>query len=292
MLWKPKLQLMTPYQKHIASVATWSPERRADKERRVKEAQKRYNEAHPERRKKQSLECWKRRKAAMTPEEIELERQRIAAYDKQYRADNAARRKAQKAAYYLTPAGKEKRRAASERLHRRRGMKPRSKLPPEVAQERARASWSKYQKTHGHVRRARYAQRIKDDLNYRLRKTLSSRIRNFVSGKDKSQSTMQLLGCTVEEFKAHIEKQFEPWMNWGNFGRKGWSFDHIQACSLFDLSQPEQQAQCFRFSNIRPMHHIHNIRKGNKLPPGVPHPNPPCQQAADEPSVPLCQSTT
>jgi len=42
-----------------------------------------------------------------------------------------------------------------------------------------------------------------------------------------------ILGCTYQEFKEHIEKQFLPWMSWDNYGlyngdlNCGWDFDHI-----------------------------------------------------------------
>ena len=50
----------------------------------------------------------------------------------------------------------------------------------------------------------------------------------------KRSKTSDILGCTWDEFKQHIESQFEPWMNWGNYGCKSpsgpdatWDLDHI-----------------------------------------------------------------
>jgi hypothetical protein len=34
----------------------------------------------------------------------------------------------------------------------------------------------------------------------------------------KTSKTYQILGCTFEEFKIHIEKQFLPWMSWNKHG--------------------------------------------------------------------------
>jgi hypothetical protein len=44
-------------------------------------------------------------------------------------------------------------------------------------------------------------------------------------------------------------------MSWRNYGRnKGqWSLDHIRPCASFDLTDPEQQKQCFHYTNVQPM---------------------------------------
>ena len=49
---------------------------------------------------------------------------------------------------------------------------------------------------------------------------------------------------------------------WENHGL--WDIDHIKAMSSFDLSDPAQQHACCHWSNLQPMEHIENIRKGVK----------------------------
>ena len=73
---------------------------------------------------------------------------------------------------------------------------------------------------------------------------------------------MELIGCTIDELRSHIESQFKPWMMWENHGL--WDIDHIKAMSSFDLSDPAQQHACCHWSNLQPMEHIENIRKGAK----------------------------
>ncbi len=75
---------------------------------------------------------------------------------------------------------------------------------------------------------------------------------------------MQLIGCTINELKKHLESKFEPWMNWENQGQGGWDIDHIIAMSKFDLSCPVQQHACCHYSNLQPLGHADNVRKGNK----------------------------
>ena len=104
--------------------------------------------------------------------------------------------------------------------------------------------------------------RYKTDINFKLRKVCRGRIRLALKGKIKSASTMELIGCTIDELRSHIESQFKPWMMWENHGL--WDIDHIKAMSSFDLSDPAQQHACCNWSNLQPMEHIENIRKGAK----------------------------
>ena len=100
------------------------------------------------------------------------------------------------------------------------------------------------------------------DPNYRIVDSLRSRLYKLLKGKDKSASTMELLGCTIDELWTHLESKFEPWMTKENYGRGGWDVDHIEACSKFNLTDPEQQRICFHWSNLQPMEHIANVKKG------------------------------
>ena len=78
----------------------------------------------------------------------------------------------------------------------------------------------------------------------------------------KSASTIKLLGCTIEEFKIHLEKQFKPGMNWSNYGE--WHVDHIQPCITFDLSKKLEQSKCFHYTNLRPLWKLENLNRPRK----------------------------
>ena len=102
--------------------------------------------------------------------------------------------------------------------------------------------------------------RYHTDINFKLRKSCRNRIRKALKGINKSASTMELIGCTINELRKHLESKFEPWMNWKNYGL--WDIDHIKAMSNFDLRCPVQQHACCHWSNLQPMEHIANIKKG------------------------------
>lgn len=105
----------------------------------------------------------------------------------------------------------------------------------------------------------------RNDPNARLKANLRSRVSMAVKGILKSARTLELLGCSFEEFKSHLESKFLPGMTWDNYGKDGWEADHILPCDSFDLTDPEQQKVCFNYKNIQPLWHNQNRRKSNRL---------------------------
>jgi hypothetical protein len=77
-----------------------------------------------------------------------------------------------------------------------------------------------------------------------LKKRLRNRLHKVLKGKNKSKSTMELLGVPHLDFlKTYLECKFKEGMTWEN--RHLWHIDHIIPCSSFDLTKPEEQAKCF-----------------------------------------------
>lgn len=100
-------------------------------------------------------------------------------------------------------------------------------------------------------------------IAFRLRKRLQGRLSKALSGHTKIGSTMELVGCSVQELREYLESQFLPGMSWENHGE--WHVDHKRPCASFDdLSDPEQQRECFHFSNLQPLWALDNLRKGKK----------------------------
>jgi len=113
-------------------------------------------------------------------------------------------------------------------------------------------------------RRNRENNRYNTDINFRILSLCRRRLSHALKGNSKSASTMELIGCTVDELRRHIESKFELWMTWENQGLGGWDIDHIKACSHFNMEDPKQQRACFHWSNLQPMEHIANIKKGTR----------------------------
>lgn len=119
---------------------------------------------------------------------------------------------------------------------------------------------AEYDKTYRQVNvqkfkdaKRRFELRNRDNPIFKIKRNLRRRIHHVLKNNTKSKSTLCLLGCTFEEFKLHIEKQWSDGMSWNNYGQYGWHIDHIIPCYKFDLSKPEEQAKCFHYSNQRPL---------------------------------------
>jgi len=105
--------------------------------------------------------------------------------------------------------------------------------------------------------------KLNTDINYRLASRLRVRIIKALKNNWKSVKTIKLLGCSIEQLRKHLEKQFKSGMTWDNYGL--WHIDHIRPCVKFDLSKPEEQARCFNYTNLQPLWAEENMKKGRKV---------------------------
>jgi len=87
------------------------------------------------------------------------------------------------------------------------------------------------------------------------------------------------LPYSVSDLKAHLENQFEPWMNWNNHGiyvsktwnelnpkTWTWQIDHIipQVNFIFTSVRDENFRDCWSLVNLRPIASKLNAKKGIK----------------------------
>lgn len=141
-----------------------------------------------------------------------------------------------------------------------------SKLNPEQQAEMTTRA-VKWHQDHIEQRRTErmehHKRRVKEDPQYYWQHRIRNAVLLGLKGIRKSASTETLLECSFEDFRKHLEAQFESWMNWQNYGRAEgcWSIDHRVPVSAFDLTDPVQQRLCFHYSNQRPMRHVDNRKK-------------------------------
>jgi hypothetical protein len=96
----------------------------------------------------------------------------------------------------------------------------------------------------------------------KLIRNLRRRLNHVLRGVHKSAHTMELIGCSIEQLKEYLEKQFQSGMSWENYGE--WHVDHIRPCASFDLTDPDQQRVAFNYRNLQPLWAKDNLSKGAK----------------------------
>ncbi len=165
--------------------------------------------------------------------------------------------------YYAQPKAKEKRRKYRTRSEVRERTRENAAKPERKERKRKYDSQPEVKKRRREYFTEYSARRYKNDLCYRLRKLLSARIRDVLKGNTKAAKTIELIGCSAESLKLHLEKQFKKHMTWDNYGL-GWHVDHIIPCDAFDLTDPDEQKRCFHYTNLQPLWAKQNIRKGTK----------------------------
>lgn len=217
--------------------------REQQKRDKAKERNRRYRERHPERlkAKREKIAEWNR------------------AYQREWYKKNQDRLKKKQRVYYR--ANRE------EVLAYQKAYEARNR--PHTAKRMA--AWVKRKceadPAYRTILRKRVLKSMKkrraEDPAFRIVGNLRRRLRSYVAKK--GDRMMALIGCTLDEFRDHLERQFEPWMNWSNYGneRGKWVVDHIVAVAKYDLTDPEQQRACFHFKNLRPLCHVENGLKGD-----------------------------
>jgi len=109
----------------------------------------------------------------------------------------------------------------------------------------------------------KYLNRRRTDPNFKILTILRGRIKDVLKGHSKSDSTINILGCTIEELWIHLESKFTEGMTRQNHGK--WHVDHIIPCASFDLTKPEQQVKCFHYTNLQPLWALDNLKKGKSV---------------------------
>jgi len=124
--------------------------------------------------------------------------------------------------------------------------------------------------------------RSEKDPIFKLRKNISAVVYlalKSVGSSKRGQSVMEHLPYSLQELKEHLEKNFEPWMNWKNQGMYScqvfdenapstwtWNIDHITPQSKLPyLSMIEENfKKCWALDNLRPLLSKTNLEKGNR----------------------------
>jgi len=102
-------------------------------------------------------------------------------------------------------------------------------------------------------------ERKSNDILYKLSLIMGNVVRNALKVRKfrKSDRTENIIGTSQEGLRLYLESKFEPWMNWGNYGKYngelnyGWDIDHIIPVS--SAKNEKELIALNHFTNLQPL---------------------------------------
>lgn len=104
--------------------------------------------------------------------------------------------------------------------------------------------------------------RRKNDPVYKLSCNIRSMLYNIFikQGSIKETKSQYIIGISFKELRQHIEKQFQPWMSWDNWGlyngefEYGWDIDHIEPLFPEGVKRTEEDIiRLNHYTNLQPL---------------------------------------
>ena len=179
----------------------------------------------------------------------EKNKEAIKQYQKKWREENEETKKEYQRKYYL---------------ENRETIDKRKKKYNEKNKEKIKLYAKKYREKNKKYFRNWEKEKKKNDVNFKLASNVRIRVLKALKGNKKTQKTIKLLDCNINQLWNYLESKFESGMTKENHGLYGWHLDHKIPCSAFDLRCPIQQITCFHYSNLQPLWAKDNLKKGRK----------------------------
>lgn len=112
-------------------------------------------------------------------------------------------------------------------------------------------------------KRRHYWKQKENNILFRIKESVRGRIRRIIKTKylHKDSKVHDYLGCTLEQFKIHLESQFQEGMTWDNYGK--WHIDHIIPISSGNTLNEIYKLN--HYTNFQPLWASDNIKKGAKI---------------------------
>jgi hypothetical protein len=182
------------------------------------------------------------------------------AYNKKWREENKEYKKQKDREYRLSNVDKIKKRNKKYYANNKDILLEKSRNWIKENKEYKKRKDREYQVLNRDKRNKRHKERMNEDVVYRTSHIASGLIKASFkrNGFTKRSKTMEILGCTYEEFRIYLESKFEDWMNWNNRGlynkdkfNYGWDIDHIIPMST---AQTEEDAiKLNHYTNLQPL---------------------------------------
>jgi len=120
-----------------------------------------------------------------------------------------------------------------------------------------------YRKNTKNIRNIYESKKKKNDPIYSLLCGMRSRLCNYLKMCDvtKRNKTFDIVGCSPEFLKKHLEIQFTDGMSWDN--RSEWHIDHI--IPLSSAKTEDELYKLCHYENLQPLWAEDNLKKSNKI---------------------------
>jgi len=130
--------------------------------------------------------------------------------------------------------------------------------------ERARRWGKRYSDANRAKINDKLRERRRNDPLMRLKDAIRGSVRAYLgSKKTRRSATFEIVGCTPDFLRSHLEKQFKPGMTWENYGSH-WHVDH--RIPLASGTTPEEVMGLSHWTNLQPLEALENLLKSDKMP--------------------------
>lgn len=126
--------------------------------------------------------------------------------------------------------------------------------------EKAKAKQDRWNKTE----KGKATRKARRELpQHRIHTAIASSLRRKM--RKNGRGSFDILGYSIAELRAHLERQFLNGMTWENYG--AWEIDHIQPLASFKITGPSchEVRRAWGLPNLRPLWAEDNLRKRDKL---------------------------
>lgn len=120
-----------------------------------------------------------------------------------------------------------------------------------------------YRENYKPRKQERRKERRESDPVFNLVNRMRSRLRKYLTILQitKRNKTFDIVGCSPEFLKEHLESQFTDGMSWDN--RSEWHIDHI--IPLSSAKTEDELYKLCHFTNLQPLWAEDNLKKSNKI---------------------------
>lgn len=103
----------------------------------------------------------------------------------------------------------------------------------------------------------------------RMANSMRRSIRRYLDAGQKGEmSSFEIIGCSKDDLRKHLESKFRDGMTWQNYG-KHWHIDHI--VPLISAKSSDEIKRLCHWINLQPLTAFENISKGSKWHPVKAH---------------------